>query len=96
MAKNCSHLACGEPFRALGLAGVNAFAVHPGAVSTELGRYISEAEMRDIGRGSEEGTGLVFKSIQQGAATKIWAATSATLTGQGGLYLADYKVGLPV
>ena len=34
-----------------------------------------------------------FKTIPQGAATSVWAATAAELDGQGGLYLEDCHIG---
>ncbi len=82
-------------FERMGPRGLSAFAVHPGAVSTELGRHMSEAELESIGGGVDDAPGLVFKSIPQGAATTLWAATSAALAGRGGLYLEDCGVGLP-
>lgn len=82
-------------FERMGRLGLSAFAVHPGAVYTELSRYMSEEEMQGIGGGSDDAPGLTFKSIPQGSATTVWAATSATLAGRGGLYLEDCCVGLP-
>ncbi|HEX5113879.1 MAG TPA: SDR family NAD(P)-dependent oxidoreductase [Pseudonocardiaceae bacterium] len=77
------------------LAGgrVRAFAVHPGGIMTPLQRHLSRQEMVDRGWMDAEGTMLVeFKSPQQGAATTVWAATSAQLAGRGGLYLEDCDV----
>ncbi len=37
---------------------------------------------------------MKFKSIPQGAATQVWAATSADLGGHNGAYLADCGVGV--
>ena len=36
-----------------------------------------------------------FKTVPQGAATSVWAATSPDLEGQGGLYLEDCHVAGP-
>lgn len=36
-----------------------------------------------------------FKSVEQGAATSVWAATSASLDGKGGIYLEDCQIALP-
>lgn len=83
-------------FERLGPLGLSAFAVHPGAVVTELSRYMSEEELNGMQSGSDTAPGLTFKSIPQGAATTVWAATSADLTGKGSLYLEDCGVGLPV
>lgn len=82
-------------FERFGRLGLSAFAVHPGSVYTELSRYMSKEEMQGMERGTNNTAGLTFKSIPQGAATTVWAATSAALTGKGGLYLEDCSVGLP-
>jgi NAD(P)-dependent dehydrogenase (short-subunit alcohol dehydrogenase family) len=76
--------------------GVRAFSVHPGAVMTELGRNMSEADMAAWGivRGSD-GKLMVppgFKSSEQGAATSIWCATSPLLEGMGGVYCEDCDI----
>jgi len=35
---------------------------------------------------------MVFKSVEQGAATSVWAATSPELAGEGGIYLEDCQI----
>ena len=72
-------------------AGVRAFAVHPGAISTELGRHMDQDDMARIAA-SFPGGKMAFKSIPQGAATSVWAATAPELAGCGGLYLEDCHV----
>lgn len=77
---------------ALGRAdGVRAFALHPGAIITELQRDLSHAEQMERGWIDAEGNviGAGFKTAEQGAATGLWAATSAQLDGLGGLYCED-------
>jgi NAD(P)-dependent dehydrogenase (short-subunit alcohol dehydrogenase family) len=72
--------------------GVTANAVHPGMIVTELGRHLQREDIEALtDRASDMETG--FKSIPQGAATSVWAATSAELEGRGGLYLEDCHVG---
>lgn len=76
--------------------GVRAFSVHPGAIMTELGRNMSEADMAAWGivRGSD-GQLIIppgFKTIEQGAATSIWCATSPLLEGMGGVYCEDCDI----
>ena len=69
--------------------GVRAFAVHPGMIHTELTREVTEESLnafRDLLRNSAPTTP---KSIPQGAATTVYAATSADLDGEGGRYLED-------
>ena len=42
-----------------------------------------------------DGSQLAVKSVEQGAATSVWAATAPELTGRGGLYLEDCQVAGP-
>jgi NAD(P)-dependent dehydrogenase (short-subunit alcohol dehydrogenase family) len=76
--------------------GVNALAVHPGMIITELGRHLEPADIEALtARASDSDQLGGFKSIPAGAATSVWAATSPALEGRGGLYLEDCQVGLP-
>ncbi len=79
-------------------AGVRAFAVHPGTIVTELGRHLNDDDIARLRGGasssdaitSERPRGLRrWKSVEAGAATTVWAATSPDLDGLGGLYLED-------
>jgi len=74
--------------------GVRAFAVHPGAVATDLMRSMSEDEQRAaIARAREIGP---MKTTEQGAATSVWCATSEQLAGKGGVYCEDVDIAQPV
>jgi len=83
----------------LGAAGVHAVAVHPGGIMTELGRHLTDEDIATMveraGVDDPEAFQAGFKSIPQGAATSVWAATSAELEGRGGLYLEDCHVAGP-
>lgn len=71
--------------------GVNASALHPGVISTDLSRHLTKETLEPIlARLNERGEGT--KTIPQGAATSIYAATAPELEGKGGLYLADCQV----
>jgi NAD(P)-dependent dehydrogenase (short-subunit alcohol dehydrogenase family) len=74
--------------------GVRAFAVHPGGIHTELGRYMSDAEREKLHTRAAEATGRAtsWKTVPQGAATSVWAAESPELDGLGGLYLEDCSI----
>ncbi|KAA1188984.1 SDR family NAD(P)-dependent oxidoreductase [Pseudohalioglobus sediminis] len=74
--------------------GVRAFAVHPGMIMTELGRHMEASDFELIARGRKPEE-LPFKSVAQGSATSVWAATSPDLDGKGGLYLEDCHVAEP-
>jgi NAD(P)-dependent dehydrogenase (short-subunit alcohol dehydrogenase family) len=75
-------------------AGVRAFSVHPGAIVTALQRHLTKAEMVDRGWIDDNGDLAApdFKTSEQGAATQVWAATSAQLRGMGGVYCEDCDI----
>jgi len=69
----------GEPY------GIRAFAVHPGRIiATDLIRNLADDEI------PKSATGI--KTIEEGAATTVWCATSPQLEGKGGLYCADCAI----
>lgn len=73
--------------------GVRAFAVHPGGIMTELQRHLPKEEMIAFGWIDNDGKlNERFKTVEQGAATETWAATSPQLNGKGGLYCEDCDV----
>jgi NAD(P)-dependent dehydrogenase (short-subunit alcohol dehydrogenase family) len=74
--------------------GVRAFAVHPGAIITELGRHLLEEDITELSERISTVAGG-FKDVAAGAATSVWAATAPELTGHGGLYLEDCGVSEP-
>lgn len=71
--------------------GAEAFAVHPGVIQTELARHMTEEDMAMFASGIESGA-IPMKSIPQGAATQVYAATAPELAGKGGAYLADVQI----
>jgi NAD(P)-dependent dehydrogenase (short-subunit alcohol dehydrogenase family) len=72
--------------------GVRAFAVHPGVIATELSRHLTEESMAAFRARQRPGERTVMKSVPQGAATTVYAATSPDLDGQGGRYLEDCRL----
>jgi NAD(P)-dependent dehydrogenase (short-subunit alcohol dehydrogenase family) len=77
--------------------GVRATAVHPGAVQTELGRYMTpevrERLISEINANQPKGAAAFsYKSIPQGAATSVWAACIADAEAIGGRYCEDCHV----
>lgn len=74
--------------------GVRAFSLHPGKIFTPLQRHLTRREMQLAGWLDEEGrvADPEFKTTQQGAATQVWAATSPSLNGMGGLYCEDCDI----
>jgi NAD(P)-dependent dehydrogenase (short-subunit alcohol dehydrogenase family) len=71
--------------------GIRAFAVHPGAIlETNLARHFDPAELAAVvERAKRIGS---FKTIEQGAATTIFAATSPLLDGRGGVYCENCDI----
>jgi NAD(P)-dependent dehydrogenase (short-subunit alcohol dehydrogenase family) len=81
--------------RRLADRGVHAYAVHPGMISTELGRYMTKEDMTALMERASRGPSGGMpprKTIEQGAATSVWAATAPQLESEGGTYLADCQV----
>lgn len=94
-AKTANVLFAVELDRRLADQGVRAFAVHPGAILTELGRHLTDDTLDEMIALSPPGRRMEFKTIPQGAATSVWAATSTDLDGRGGLYLEDCGIAEP-
>ncbi|MCY1041086.1 oxidoreductase [Corallococcus sp. bb12-1] len=69
---------------------VRAFSVHPGGIITDLMRSMSEEEKRGAIENSNKIAPL--KTVEQGAATSIWCATSPQLDGMGGVYCDDVDI----
>ncbi|MEH6557919.1 MAG: SDR family NAD(P)-dependent oxidoreductase [Oceanicoccus sp.] len=76
-----------------GSKGIDAFAVHPGGIMTSLQRHMDKKDIEARGWVDAEGNiNERFKTVEQGASTSTWAATSIQLTGKGGVYLEDCDV----
>ena len=74
------------------------FSVHPGAIVTRLGRHLTpeltealmaRARASASRQGGSSGGGMRFKSVEAGAATQVWAATSPEAAAHNGGYFAD-------
>ncbi|MDP6895288.1 MAG: SDR family NAD(P)-dependent oxidoreductase [Acidimicrobiales bacterium] len=87
--------------------GVHAFSVHPGMIFTELGRHMTEEDMASLmeRRKAQISTDedanssdnmMSPKTVEAGAATTVWACVDDTLESQGGHYLADCQLGVPL
>jgi NAD(P)-dependent dehydrogenase (short-subunit alcohol dehydrogenase family) len=84
-------------------SGIRAFAVHPGSILTDLIRHMTDEELSGYGISREDRRGSIpagksvaeggdFKTLEQGAATSVWCATSPQLAGMGGVYCQDVEV----
>lgn len=101
-SKTANALFARELARRLGDQGLLSYSVHPGGIMTELGRHLTDdliaqmmqrSEERARAVGDEGGPGLRFKSVEAGAATQVYAATSPDLVDHNGAYLADCRLG---
>lgn len=78
--------------------GVRAFSIHPGRImTTDLTRFLSTEDLRAAGILDAHGvpdSSAQGKTVEQGAATTIWCATSEQLNGVGGVYCEDVDIAL--
>lgn len=74
--------------------GLHAWSVHPGMVSTDLGRHFTRDDVADlVARARAAGGELPSPvGVEIGASTTVWAATSDEVLDHGGAYLADCAV----
>ena len=78
--------------------GVRAYSLHPGSVNgTDLGRVAPMALFQQMGTHDANGNifpevAAMLKTVEQGAATSVWCATSPELNGIGGVYCEDVEV----
>lgn len=72
--------------------GVRAFAVHPGVIMTELSRHMGKEDYEMLAARQPEGREMKLKSVEQGAATSVWAASAPELADLGGIYLEDCHI----
>jgi NAD(P)-dependent dehydrogenase (short-subunit alcohol dehydrogenase family) len=71
--------------------GIRAFSLHPGAIlDTQLARHYDPEELKLVVERARQISSL--KTIEQGAATTVFAATSPLLDGKGGVYLIDCDI----
>jgi len=78
--------------------GVHAFSLHPGSiVSTGLSKHVSPELLRAAGLVDDGGNPIIDpaknqKTVEQGAATSVWCATSPQLDGIGGVYCQNCDI----
>ena len=87
-AKTAAALFSVELDRRLSRHGVRSLSVHPGMVyGTDLARHLTRDDLKTLAGTLPKA--IKPKTVEQGAATGVWAAVSSQLDGQGGLYLED-------
>ncbi len=72
--------------------GVKAFSVHPGGILTGLGKFMTPEETEGLISRARN----MMKTVEQGAATSVWAAVSRQLDALGGVYCEDCNIATPV
>ncbi|TXS51880.1 SDR family NAD(P)-dependent oxidoreductase [Streptomyces sp. uw30] len=78
--------------------GVRAFSVHPGTIiDTGLAKHVSAEAVRAAGALDEHGRPVrdpsrQLKTVEQGAATSVWCATSPQLAALGGVYCENCDI----
>ncbi|HEY6472843.1 MAG TPA: SDR family NAD(P)-dependent oxidoreductase [Acidimicrobiales bacterium] len=101
-AKTANALFARELARRAGPSGLLSFSVHPGGIITDLGRHLNDDlinDMVDFSRRRSAASGgapsdIHFKSVEAGAATQVWAATTPELADHNGAYLANCGLGV--
>jgi NAD(P)-dependent dehydrogenase (short-subunit alcohol dehydrogenase family) len=94
-AKTANILFAVEFDRRYASRGVRAFSNHPGGIRTELGRHLTEDDIKLLTARSEQRASkgvMVWKNVEQGASTQVWGATAPELDGKGGLYLEETQI----
>ena len=92
-SKTANSLLAVTVWNALGARGVTAHAVHPGGVFTGLMKHVTGDVAAVLSRRYKFDTSAVqVKTIPQGAATTLWAATEPSLRNRAALYLHDCRV----
>ncbi|MGR6321244.1 SDR family NAD(P)-dependent oxidoreductase [Micromonospora soli] len=69
--------------------GILTNALMPGAIRTNLQRYVSDEDLARLRAESGGGASPSWKNTEQGAATSVLVATSPLLNGVGGRYFED-------
>lgn len=79
--------------RLYGSQGIHGYSLNPGGIETPLQKHTQDmmAEAR-----KNKAVMSYMKSVGQGAATSVWAATARELEGKGGVYCEDCAVAGPV
>jgi NAD(P)-dependent dehydrogenase (short-subunit alcohol dehydrogenase family) len=80
--------------------GVPANAVAPGAIQTGLMRHMPHDELSERGWLDADGNRILrpdpaWKTVEEGAATTVWAAVAPELEGIGGAYLDNCAIAAP-
>lgn len=90
-AKTANIYFANELDRRYGSRNLHAFSLHPGGIWTGLQIHMKNKDELD----KKPEVRKTMKSVEQGAATSVWAALDKSLEGKGGLFLEDCTVARP-
>ncbi|CAF3292678.1 unnamed protein product [Rotaria socialis] len=77
--------------------GIQAYSLHPGGILTNLQVHVPIEEQRAMGWFKEDGTPHdLFKTVEQGASTSVYAALAPALDKHGGEYLEDCAISVGI
>ncbi|KAJ4369503.1 hypothetical protein N0V86_009338 [Didymella sp. IMI 355093] len=93
-SKTANLYTASEIERRYGGKGVHAWSVHPGLIMTGLAKHVPSEMLESWAQNLE--VGKVVKSVEQGAATTVWAAVARELEGNGGKYLENCQIAKPI
>ncbi|KAJ5159403.1 uncharacterized protein N7482_006407 [Penicillium canariense] len=82
-----------EVQRRYGSKGLLAFSLHPGGITTGSQQHVPDEVQQSWG--ADKSFKLRWKSLEQGAATTVWAAVAKALEEHGGKYLDDCQIAGP-
>ena len=91
-SKTANALFAVELDRRLAERGAHAYSLHPGGIVTELGRHLTEETLAAMTASLPPGETMEWKTVPQGAATSVFAATAPGLDAHGGAYLEDCAI----
>jgi hypothetical protein len=73
--------------------GIQVYSLQPGGILTNLQQHIPEQQQGAMGWVKEDGTLIdIFKNVEQGSATSVYAALAPELDNHGREYLEDYAI----
>src|SRR5207253_9212899 len=72
--------------------GLRSASVHPGSIHSDLGRSLTKDDLGYLEKVFERASRPAWKTVEQGAATQVWAAVAADPRLIGGRYLEDCAV----
>lgn len=90
-AKTANIYFANELDRRYGPKNLHAFSLHPGGIWTGLQIHMGNKDELE----KKPEVKKMMKSVEQGAATSVWAALDKSLEGKGGLFLEDCSIAKP-